>query len=372
MSLTISEVKFGKSIRSLIEVPWEIYAEDPNWVPPLKKDVKELFNPKHPFFETSVIKCWVAKRGSKAIGRIAAIINRAHIEYTGKKCGFFGFFDCPNEPDVAKALIKKAEDYLRNNGMKTVQGPVNPSINYECGTLIDGFNDPPQIAMTYNPPYHKELLENEGFKKAKDLLAYQLRTDITYPEMMIRAAKRAEKSLKVTYRKLDKKNWDEEVLTMWKIYNSAWEKNWGFIPMTKKEFDHTTKDLKKVVNPNLVHFVDVDGEPAGFFVVLPDYNQVLKKIPSGRLLPFGIFKFLRSNKYINRGRVITLGIVEKYRNTGLASLLYSKMQEDLLNAGMKEIEMSWILEDNFKMRRPLERLGAKAYKTYRIFEKELV
>lgn len=372
MTVSLSEVHLGKPINNLINVPWELYKKDPNWVPPLKIAVKDLFNPKHPFFETSVIKCWVAEQNGKVIGRIAAIINRAHIEYSGEKCGFFGFFDSPNDPIVAKALIKKAEKYLRNHGMKKVQGPVNPSINYECGTLIDGFEDPPQIMMTYNPPYHKELLENEGYQKAKDLLAYQLRTDITYPEIMVKAAKRVEKSLKVTYRKLNKKNWDNEVLNMWKIYNSAWEKNWGFIPMTKKEFLHTTKDLKTVVNPNLVHFVDVENEPAGFFVALPDYNQVLKQIPSGKLLPFGIFKFMRSSKYINRARVITLGIVEKYRNTGLASLLYYKMQEDLLNAGMKKIEMSWILEDNFKMRRPLERLGARAYKTYRIFEKELI
>ena len=372
MTLSISEVYLGKSINQLINVPWEIYREDPNWVPPLKIAVKDLLSPKHPFFETSVIKCWVARRGVKAIGRIVAIINRSHIEYSGEKCGFFGFFDCPNDPEVSKALLKKAENYLRDHGMEKIQGPVNPSINYECGTLIDGFDDPPQIMMTYNPRYHKQLLESEGFKKAKDLLAYQINSDIKFPEIMVKAAKRVEKSLKVTYRKLNKKKWDEEALTMWKIYNSAWEKNWGFIPMTQKEFFHTAKDLKTVVNPNLVHFVDVDGEPAGFFVVLPDYNQILKKIPSGRVLPFGIFKLMRPKKHINRGRVVTLGIIEKYRNTGLASLLYYKMQEDVLKAGMKEVEMSWILEDNFKMRRPLERLGAKAYKTYRIFEKELI
>ncbi|MDC0255271.1 hypothetical protein OAK75_10230 [Bacteriovoracales bacterium] len=372
MSLTISEVKFGKSIRSLIEVPWKIYAKDPNWVPPLKMTIKDIFNPKHPFYETSKIKSWVAKKEGKLVGRIVAIINHKHNEFHKEPCGFFGFFDCPDDHEVSSSLLKKAEDYLKSEGMNKVRGPMNPSINYECGTLIDGFNDPPQIMMTYNPAYHKVLLEKEGYKKAKDLLAYRINSDFTYPELIKKAAKRIEKSHNVTYRKLDIKNWDQEVSSMWKIYNSAWEDNWGFIPMTKKEFYHTAKDLKTVVDPSLVHFVDVNKETAGFFVVLPDYNQVFKQIPSGKLLPWGIFKLLRAKKYIDRGRVVILGLVEKYRNTGIASLLYYKMQEDVLKAGLKEVEMSWILEDNFKMRRPLERMGAKAYKTYRIFEKELV
>jgi hypothetical protein len=371
MTLQISEIEFGKSVRSLIDVPWNLYKKDPHWVPPLKMAVKDLFNPKHPFYETSKIKSWVATKDGQSVGRIIAIINSKHNEFHNESCGFFGFFDCPNDPEISSSLLKRAEQYLRSEGMKKIMGPMNPSINYECGTLIDGHDDPPQIMMTYNPPYHKDLIEKEGYKKAKDLLAYRLNSDIKIPELIQKAAKRIEKSHNVTYRKLNLKKWDEEVSNMWKIYNSAWENNWGFIPMTKKEFFHTSKDLKTVVDPNLVHFVDVNKEPAGFFVVLPDYNQVLKQIPSGKLFPWGIFKILRSKKYINRGRVIILGIIEKYRNTGVASLLYYKMQEDVLNAGLKEVEMSWILEDNFKMRRPLERMGAKAYKTYRLFEKEL-
>ena len=369
--ISIVEIDHKKEINKFIQVPWDIYKNDSNWVPPLKIAVKELFKPKHPFFEVGEIQLFLAYRDNEIVGRIGAIINHAHNKFWNDKIGFWGFFESIDDENVTSALIKAAESWLKNKGMNCFRGPVNPSTNYECGLLTEGLQDPPQIMMTYNPSYYQKHFEQLGYAKIKDLLAYQIDLSFQMPEKITRIAARIEKSKKVTYRFISKKNWDREVSLMLDIYNKAWEKNWGFIPMTEKEFIHTANDLKNVVDENLIMFVLVDGKEAGFIVCLPDFNQVFKKIPNGKLLPTGIFKLLRAKKYINRVRVITLGVMEQYRRMGLETLLYQKMHEQLKINKFEEAEMSWILEDNLNMNKPLVTMGAKPYKTYRIFEKSL-
>ncbi len=375
MSLTIREINlnYKKDLNEFIELPWSIYKNDPHWVPPLKMAVKDLLNQKkHPFYETASVKAWLAEMNGKVVGRIMAINNHAYNKYQNSKIGFFGFFEAIDNDEVANLLIKTAENSLKSEGMESVQGPMNPGTNYECGMLVDKYDDAPQVMMTYNPAYYNTHLERLGYKKAMDLLAYNVDANFTMPKIIMDIAERTEKKSKVTFRTLNLKNWSKELDTMFEIYNSAWEANWGFVPMTKDEFYHTAKDLKSIVNPELVHYALVDGVEAGFILTLPDLNQVFKQIPSGNLSPMAIYKILTAKKRMTRARVITMGIKKEYRKMGLETLLYKHNHIAIKkNPLIKNIEMSWILETNLEMNKPLIRMGGEPYKRYRVYEKAI-
>lgn len=370
-NVTIVPVQTSKQLKDFIHTPWNLYQGDSKWVPPLKMAVNDLLKRNHPFYETSEMQNFVAYDGKKPIGRISAVFNNNHNKFHEEERGFIGFTEFPNDETVAAKLFETAETWLKEKGAKNILGPMNPSTNYECGTLVKGFDDPAQIMMTYNQPYHDDMYKKFGYSKAKDLVAYRIKTDFEMPDIIKRIAERTEKKEKITYRHVKKKNWEKEVELMHSIYLEAWEKNWGFVPMTPKEFIHTAKDLKNVIDEKLIVIVEVEGVPAGFIVTLPDLHQVLQKIPTGKLLPTGIFKLLNAKKYVNRCRVITLGMKSEFRKKGLETLLYTKAHQVIKDQGYKEIEMSWILEDNLNMNKPLIRMGAEAYKTYRIYEKDL-
>lgn len=358
-----------------IDLQWDVYQNYPHWVPQLKMALNDLLSPlSHPFYQTARVKAFIAvDKNGKDVGRVLAIINDTKNKLNKTKLGAFGFFESIDSIEVSNLLFKTAEAWLKENGMTSIEGPLNPSTNYDCGLLINNFEDTPQIMMPYNPPYYEKLIEDYGFTKSMDLLAYRIDADFKMPEIIIRIADRLEKKSNITFRTLNLKKWNEELENMFEIYNSAWEANWGFVPMTKKEFEHTAKELKTVVNPNLVHFVEVNGKVAGFILTLPDLNQVFKEIPDGKLLPTGVFKILfQKNKYINRARTITMGIKKEYRKIGLETLLYKHNHQELQKTGkFKEFEMSWILETNLEMNKPLLTMGASAYKTYRLFEKTI-
>ncbi len=366
----IHAVEGKKAIQAFVDLPWTIYKNDPKWVPPLKMAVKDLLAPKHPVYETCDTKMFLAYKNDKLAGRIMGVVNHHHNQFHNEKAAQFGFFESINDTEVANALLQKVEDWSLAQGMELIRGPFSPSTNYECGLLVEGFHDEPQIMMTYNPPFFKTLIEGASYQKSMDLLAYQFDMSFVMPEKISRISKRVEESANITYRTINMKKWTEEVALMRELYNAAWEKNWGFVPMTEDEFAHTAKDLKTVLDPNLVLFVYVKNEPAGFIVGLPDYNQIFKTIPTGKLFPTGLFKLLTGKKKITRFRVLTMGVKEKFRNLGLASLMYVKAYENARKT-YSECEMSWILETNFNMNRPLELMGAKPYKRYRIFEKVL-
>lgn len=370
--ITVSPVQSSTEKKCFINLPWSIYKNDPNWVPPLKMAIKDQLNPKHPFYETAEVQSFVAKKDKEVVGRIMAINPIEYNKFQDSKMGFFGFYECIASLDVSKALFKAAEDWCRSKGLNEISGPFNLSTNYECGLLVEGFQDPPQVMMTYNPKYYIKHLEENNYEKAKDLLAYRIDYPVNMPEVIIKIAERAEKKNKITYRFLNKKDFDNEVDRMLDIYNDAWEKNWGFVPMTEKEFRHTAKDLKTIVDERLVVFAEVDGEAAGFIVGLADLNQVFKTIPNGALLPTGLFKLLTFKNRVNRMRVPTMGVKKKFRKLGLETLLYRKCQLNAEEAGIyNECEASWILEDNIDMNKPLIRMGFDAYKTYRIYSKNL-
>lgn len=371
MKIEIKEVLTKKDLQTFIELPMKLHSDLKNYIPPLQLSQYDIFNKNHPFYKNAVQKSWIAYLDGTPQGRITAIINHVYIDFHKSKTGHFGFFECTNNQGIANLLFKVAEDYLKLNGMEKMEGPFSPSTNYECGVLIDGFDDDPQIMMTYNPKYYDDLIKNVGLEKIKDLNAYSAPSNINLPEKVFQIASQAEKSFEISYRHIDLKNWDKEIELIFDIYNSAWENNWGFVPMSKEEFFHSAKSMKSIVDKKLIIFAEVKKQPVGFIMTLPDYNQVFKKIKDGKLFPTGIFKVLFGRKNITRARVITLGIRKEYRKLGLANLLYKQSYLELKNSQYKDIEMSWVLEDNEAMNGPIIGMGGKLYKRYRIYAKSI-
>jgi GNAT superfamily N-acetyltransferase len=359
--------------KEFVLFPWKVYRGDPNWVPPLISDVMKMLDPHHhPFHEHAEVQCFLARRGGggpgagQVLGRIAAIVNRAHNEFQGERTGFFGFFDVLPDPRIPPFLLRAAADWLKERGMERMRGPANFSSNEEWGLLVDGFDRPPMVMMTYNPPAYAGYLEDFGLVKAKDLVAYYMEGDAP-PERLTRLADRIEKSVNVRVRSLDKSRFREEVEKVREVYNSAWEKNWGFVPMTPAEIDHMAKELKPVFDPELILFAEVDGKPIGFAMALPDLNQALKKA-NGHLYPFGLVKMLLAARKIHALRVLTLGLVKEYRRKGIDTLMYLRLFQNGLKRGHRAGEFSWILEDNLPMRQALDNMGARVYKTYRLYD----
>jgi hypothetical protein len=369
--IEIKPVVTGLDKKAFINLQWTIYKNDPYWVPQLKMAIKDILNPKHPFYETADTQMFIAKKDKAVVGRIMAIDPKKYNEFHDSNVGFFGFYECIKDSDVAKELLKTAEQWCRQRGRQQILGPFCPSTNYESGLLVKGFDDPPQIMMTYNPSYYLKHLEAQDYTKEMDLLAYRIKLPFQMNETIVKISERAEKKNKITYRKIDKSKFDEEVQRLLEIYNDAWESNWGFVPYTEKEFLHMAKDLKMIVDERLLLFVEVDGETAGFIACLPDLNQVFKSIPNGCLLPTGIFKLLSFKKRVSRIRVPLMGVKQKFRKLGIETLLYYKSQLAAQECGYQECEASWILENNIMMNRPLQKMGFDPYKTYRIYKKDL-
>ncbi|HEX7120708.1 MAG TPA: hypothetical protein VF212_18085 [Longimicrobiales bacterium] len=370
--VVIRPVAGRAELNRFIRLPWRIYAGDPMWVPPLLHDVKTVLDRRrHPFHRHADVEYFLAWRGDDVVGRIAATVNHRYNEFHGERLGFFGFFECVDDADVAGALLGTAEAWLRERGMERVQGPMSFSTNEETGlgVLVDGFGTPPAVMMAHTPPYYPALIEAAGYAKAKDLLAYWL-DDPEPPARLVRGVERVRQAERIRIRTLDMKDFQGEVARIKEIYNSAWERNWGFVPMTAEEFDHLARQLKPVVNPKLCAIAEVDDEPIGFALALPDFNRALKHV-NGRLFPFGLFKLLWYQRKIDSARVLTLGLKPGYRRKGIDAMLYLTIFREGVQAGYVKAECSWILEDNWEMRRGLERMGARVYKTYRIYEKAL-
>ncbi len=361
-----------KARKRFIDVQFNIYKDDKYWVPQLRMELNKLFTHKHPFYQTAQCAFYIAIKDGKDVGRIMAINNHNYNQFHKTLEGHWGFFEAIEDIEVFKALFNSAMEWTKSLGLAKFVGPFNPSTNYECGTLIKGHNEIPVLMMMYNYEYYHQYLNELGFTKAKDLLAYHMKSDFEMPEVIKKIALRAEEKANITYRTVSKKNWTKEIDLMYSIYNDAWEQNWGFVPMTKDEFYAMAADLKTVADEKLVLFALVNGEVAGFIVCLPDFNQVLHKIPDGKLFPKGIFQVLRAPKLIDGVRVITMGVKKKYRLYGLESILYYRCHENIKQyKKYKNVEMSWILEDNLNMNKPLIRMNAIPYRTYRIFQKEL-
>lgn len=372
--LHVRELAPRESRRVFLDLAWTVNRRDPHWVPPLRMVAAKAIDPrKHPFHQHAEVALFLAERGGKAVGRVAAIDNRLHNETHGERTGFFGLFECLDDPEAAAALLEAAAAWLRGRGLDRMRGPMNLSTNEEIsspGVLVDGFDSPPYVTMSHNPPYYAALLERAGLEKSKDLVAYRAQ-DPPIPERLARGVDAMLARHGATVRTLNMKRLDEEVAVVQGIYNAAWSLNWGFVPFTDAEFRYVAADMKAVVDPNLCLIAEVDGEPVGFSLALPDLNQALRHIPNGRLFPFGVFKLLWHQRRIDALRVITLGFKPGYQHQGLGAAFYLKTFQNGLQRGYRQAEASWILEDNWEMRRPLEKMGFHVAKTYRVYDREL-
>lgn len=349
-------------------LPWKIYKKDPNWVPPIISDFKNTLNKyKNPFFCHAERELYLAFRGNEVVGRIAAIIDYNYCRYHNKNIGFFGFFDVVKDYPAAEALLTQVVKYLKSKMMTEMYGPTNPSLNDEAGFLVQGFNSPPMIKMSYNPEYYLEFVEQFGMKKVKDLYAYAIEVQRDPPEKLARVVASLKKRKSIKVRPINLRNLKADLVIIKDIYNNAWSHNWDFSPMTEQEIDGLAKQLKPLIVPEIVPIVEVDGEPAGMSIGLPDYNQVLKHL-NGRLFPFGIFKFLKYKNKIDALRLWALGVKEKYRNIGVDALLYYETFIGAKKRGYKLGEVSWILEDNLSIINPILPWGAKLYKVYRVYK----
>ncbi|MBV9504633.1 MAG: N-acetyltransferase [Acidobacteriia bacterium] len=357
-----------QALNTFVELPYRLYRDLPHWVPPLRIAVKELLDRgKHPFYKNAEAEFFLARRDGQTVGRIAAIIDRAHNSFHHEDAGFFGFFECADDPAVAEELLHRARQWVFERGAKLLRGPVNPSTNYECGMLVDGFDADPQVMMPYNPPYYPSLMERAGLRKAKDLLAYASTPDRVQLQKIEHAAKRVYAKTGVRVRPIDMKDFAREVERIWKVYGAAWSRNWGFVPMSREEFFLMGKEMKQILKPDLVLVGEAGNQMVGFALALPDVNQALKPA-RGRLFPTGLLKILYHQRRINSVRVLALGVVPEHRASGVAAAFYATLVQNARKLGYKTCEMSWILEDNALMNRSLEVMGAKRYKTYRIYE----
>lgn len=370
--LVIQPVRTRRQRKTFLELPWALYRDDPNWIPPLRLNQKELVNyKKHPFYDQNEIQTFLALRDGRPVGRVAALTNKAHNERHHDNRGFFGFFESIDDQSVADGLLDAARDWLAERDLRSIRGPTNPSLNYECGLLVDGFRAPPFFMMTYNPPFYAALLENWGFKKTQDLYAFWGHVDMIdgLDEKLAFIGAEAKKRFNVNIRPIDKKNFARDVRVFLDVYNRSLVGTWGFAPMSDAEIRHTAAGLRFLMVPELAFIAEVDGEPIGAVFALPDYNPRIKKI-DGRLFPFGFLHLLRKRHEIERIRTISTNVVPEYQKWGLGLTLLQALLPKITDGNIKEIEFSWVLESNRLSRGALEKGGAKLTKTYRLYDFE--
>jgi GNAT superfamily N-acetyltransferase len=374
--LRVRAARTRRDIKRFIDLPYRLHARDPVWVPPLRRDVALLLSrTKNPFFEHGEAEYLIAERNGEVVGRIAAISNRLHNETHDDKVGFFGFFESVDDQAVANALLSAAADWCRSRGHDVLRGPASFSVNDECGLLVDGFETPPTLMMPHNPRYYVPLLERAGFAKAKDLWVYQGGTEEGYvpvPERLARGTELIRQRQGITLRSLNMRDFEGEVERIKELYNAAWEKNWGFVPMTEHEIDHLAEQFKPVVIPELVPMAEKDGKLIGFGIALPDLNVVFRRHRSGRLFPMIVDLLLSLKmKRIRRARILLLGVHPEYRGKGIDAMLYhwiwTKSGERRIYWG----EAGWILEDNPAMNAGLEKMTFRVYKTYRLYDRAI-
>lgn len=372
MALKIIPVDTNRQLKSFIMLPFELYKNEPNWVPPLIMDQKNFFNPKkNPYYQHSEVKLFLAEKDGKVVGRISAQSNTQHNKEHNENIGFFGFFECIDDQETANALFEAAYEWNRYRGFTSMRGPLNFSVNQECGLLVDGFDTPPMVMMLHNHRYYQKLYENWGLTKTMDLYAY-LSERSEMPERIEKMVDILTKRYKVQIRSLsrNKKQMKKDIETVFEIYTKAWEYNWGNVPMTKAEFDHIVKELLPIADPDLVFFAEIEGKHAGFSLALPNYNEVLK-VMNGRVNPITLVKAMRAKKRISSARVITMGIVKEFQGRGIDSIFHYHSYKNGLPKGYFKGEFSWVLESNLPMMHVAEKLDAKIYKTYRLYVKAI-
>jgi GNAT superfamily N-acetyltransferase len=374
--LRIVPVSDKADLAEFIRLPAAIFKDDPQWIPPLFLERKIHLSPKHnPYFQHAKSQSWLAWRGDVPVGRISAQVDQMHLAQHHDATGFFGMLDAEDNQETFAALMATAEQWLAEQGMRRVRGPFNLSINEEMGLLIDGFADPPVFMMSHALPYYRERIEQCGYLKAVDTLAYLINPNFVAPPVMQRLLKMA--SERVTVRTLDRSRFDEEIMLLRDIFNDAWSENWGFVPFTEAEFKELGQNLKFLLHDEYIQIAEVDGEAAGFIIGMPNINEAIRDL-KGKLFPFGWLKLIWRLKIKGpaSGRVPLMGVRKKFQKTrlgpGLAFLIIEEVRNELHKRGAHRLELSWILEDNAGMRNIIESIGGTAYKRYRVYERDLI
>ena len=375
-SCVIRPVKSRRDLRRFVQFPYDFYRGNPFWVPPLRMDQFEVLNPrKNPFFEHGRMQLFLAfGADGKVIGRIAAIINGMHLKTHNDEAGFFGFFETQERFETAAALLDAAAAWLQEQGMHTMRGPVNPSLNDPAGLLVDGFDRVPAIMMTYNPPYYENYLERWGLVRVMTMWAYYIhRKHVAIDRMRRGAAVIYRRNPGLSVRTLDMSRFGEEVATIRGIYNDAWSDNWGFVPITDNEFAHLAKAMKSIVDPRICFFVELNNEPVGFTICLPDINPALQRLPNGRLLPFGLAKLLILTKFagVHDVRMPLMGVRKAYHGRALDVLPVLETMERATGYGYQSSETSWVLDNNHVLKNLLSSINAVVDKEYAILEASL-
>lgn len=368
----ITFIKSAEDRKEFIKFPYRHYSHNKYWVPPLLMEQKKLINKKkNPFYNNAEIALFLARYNGKTAGRIAAIIDHRYNEHHQTQTGFFGFFDTIDNQNTADLLFKVVEGWLSDKGMKDILGPTNPGLMDEIGILVDGFEKYPSILMPYHKPYYDKLIKKAGYQKEMDLLTYlvtQSSVDRDRVERALKIVKQRLPGLKI--RKINMRKIKDEVHIIREIFNKAWKDNWGYIPLSKEEFDALASDLKMIVDDDFAHIAEIDGKPVGFSVALPDYNRVFRKM-NGRLFPFGIFKLLWNKRKIDKIRTALMGVIPEYQGKGIDVLMHREAINNGLKKGFDSSEVGWILENNIQMVRVAERIGGSLDKRFRMYSKKL-
>jgi len=372
MNLSIKKVRDKKQLKQFVRFPWRVYKNDPYWVPPLISDqMKFLDKERGPFFEFGEAEYFMAFDGEEPVGTISAHVNHQYEKYHDQETGFFGFFECINNQQVADALLAAAQEWLKTKGKVKMLGPMSFCIYDISGMLYQGFDSRPVVLLSYNPPYYNDLMTCAGFTKAIDWYAFMVRQDSQLNPALMRIKERVmrQKDLKIV--PLDMKRFEEHVRMVGRIFSDAWMENWGHVPLTDNQIKHLAAELKLVVEPALTFFAFVDGECVGFSLSIKDANPALQKA-NGRLFPFGIFKILFAMRKVSRLRTIAMGVLKEHRHRGIDIAFYLNTIEKGVAMGYVESECSIIVETNQRMIKALEDLSAERYKTYRFYEKQFV
>ncbi len=370
MILPIERTRRG--IRRFIDAAYPIYKGDSNWVAPLRFDLTKVFTDANPLFEHAEMQLWLAMRNGAVVGRIAGIIDKAHNDFHKETTAFFGFFESIDDQEIADGLFSAVAEWAKQRGMSRLLGPMNPTTNDECGLLVEGFDSPPVIMMTYNPPYYARLIERAGFAKAKDLLALYVGIDAEPVGRMNRLAAGAQRRIPgIKVRSISRGTLKQDLVQVKEVYNAAWEDNWGFVPMTEGDLDFIAGRLKPLLAEDLALLVEIDGEAVGFILTIPDFNVAIRPMRGRLFTPalWNLIQHLRGKRRIKNARVITLGIKKGFRQRGIDAILFSESFRAGRQLGFAGAEVSWILEDNVMMLRSIETFGGKLYKRYRIYER---
>ncbi|HEX7071928.1 MAG TPA: hypothetical protein VF190_14030 [Rhodothermales bacterium] len=372
----MSRVASRSDLKAFVDFPFRLYESYPHWVPPLRRDVAALLNrSKNPFFEHGDIVPFLARNSSgEVVGRIAAIVNGMHLRKYDDAVGFFGFFECVEDPEVARALILAADAELAVRGLKTMRGPANPSLNDVAGLLVGGFDREPSIMMPYNPAYYVDYLASNGFKRVMTMWAYYVHRKYVQTEKLRRGVElvhRRTPGLRI--RSLDMGRFRQEASIILDLYNEAWSDNWGHVPMTEREFAHLAKEMKQIVDPRLVFIIEDDTGPVAFSITLPDLNLALKHVRDGRLLPLGLPKLLAYAKFgaVHECRTLLMGVRKKYQGRGLDAVLNLATITEGPKLGYMASELSWVLDSNAAMINSLHAIGAVVDKEYALFDRSI-